>query len=860
MDQMREASAVPASGTDVTRIRFSIVSAVYNVSRYLADFIASIEAQTFPLHRVQVIMVDDGSTDDSLRVLEAWRAARPDLVTVLTKNNGGQGSARNLGLERAVGEWVTFVDPDDTIEPDYLQTVDAFLERNSGAAMVATKRMLFLENTGEIVDGHWLRQMFAGRDQLVDLDRFPEYFHGHAPSSFLRTQVVRDTALRFDDRIRPNFEDGHFCARYLLGCAAPIVGFVGSARYIYRKRADGSSTLQVGLSDPGRFVNVPRYGYLDLLRATSRPDRAAPEWLQNFILYELSFYFSADVAPNGGHTAARGVVAEQFVDTLRSIADLLDPDVVDSFAIRPFDRVWRDILLHGLRESNWHTPYAMIRQYDEAKDQVQIVYRYSGRPPHEVVLLRGKPFQPRHAKTRTHIYFEQPLMCERIIWVPASGTVRVQLDGRPVELRRSWPSRKITQARPAQLAARPAPSPGKVRPRLADQVQRVLLIRLARTGVVRRLFGRAWVLIDRTHNADDSAERLFRYLRERRRGVNAWFVVERGTPDWKRLRRDGYRRVIPHGSTLWKLLMLNCEHLISSHIDTPVYRPPDILKLRKPTWKYTFLQHGVIKDDLSRWLNSKHIDLFVTSTPGEHRSIVADGSPYAVTTREVKMTGLPRFDRLLEIGSTIGPKDRDLVLVCPTWRHWLSPSLPPNSQRRVVTDDFLTSEYAQRWLEFLSDERLAALGKGYGLRIGFLPHPNIQPALERMTLPEHVEALTFAGQDVQRLVARSALMVTDYSSMAFNAAYIDRPVLYYQFDEDRVLGGGHVGRGGYFRYAVDGFGPVARDLDEAMSALKAIMAAGSNAPEYEARISAAFPVRDGKCCSRVVKAIEDLTR
>ena len=105
--------------------RFTIVSAVYNVERYLGDFIASIEAQDFPLDQVQVVMVDDGSTDSSPQMLADWQARRTGLVQVITKANGGQGSARNAGIEQARGEWITFIDPDDTVAPSYLSEVDA---------------------------------------------------------------------------------------------------------------------------------------------------------------------------------------------------------------------------------------------------------------------------------------------------------------------------------------------------------------------------------------------------------------------------------------------------------------------------------------------------------------------------------------------------------------------------------------------------------------------------------------------------------------------------------------------------------------------------------------------------------------
>jgi glycosyltransferase involved in cell wall biosynthesis len=845
-------------------VRFTIVTAVYNVARYLPEFIDSIEKQTFPLDRVQVIAVDDGSEDDSLVLLKDWADRHPDLVTVLVKENGGQGSARNLALDEAVGEWITFTDADDMIDPGYLSVVDAFLTAYPQSTMVATNRIFYLDQTGELVDRHPLKHMLTG-DRLVDLNRFPEFFHGAGNAAFFRREIISRETLRFDVRVQPIFEDGHFCVRYLLAAQAALVGFLESAIYIYRRRADGTSTVQTGLRNPGRYTAVPKYAYLDVLKRGAAATGRVPEWLQNMVLYELSWYFSQDKAMSGAETAARGDVAVEFLQILKEIAALLDPEVIEGFGIRRFDREWRDIMIHSFSGESWCTPYVVLQDYDEAKRMVRIAYRYVGERPTEQVLRRGRRVRVRVGKIRAHEYFEHTLLNERIAWVPADSSLRVVLNGNPVEVRRWWPGRVSRAVRPAEIetAFKAGESAFKLRPKRPKSEltwREVATQRLARTRLVQRAFGDAWVLIDRVHDADDNAERLFRHLRKRRRDINAWFVIERGTPDWNRLRKDGYKRVIPHGSLRWQLLMLNCLHLISSHADLQVDRPDEVLKLRKGTWKYTFLQHGVIKDDLSRWLNPKRLALFITSTPQEYASIVKDNTPYSFTTKEVKLTGMPRFDRLRELGASIKVDKRDLILVTPTWRHWLNAPADLTTHRRTISDDFFESEYAEMWLGFLRNDQLRLLAQKHNLRIGFLPHPNVQPVLPQLDLPAHVEPFTFAGQDIQRLIARAAVMVTDMSSMAFNAAYIDRPVVYFQFDAERVLSGAHVGRRGYFSYERDGFGPVTETIDETVSAVASI-AANDMRPsvEYRRRIKATFPNRDGRCCERVVAAIEDLT-
>jgi CDP-glycerol glycerophosphotransferase (TagB/SpsB family) len=144
--------------------------------------------------------------------------------------------------------------------------------------------------------------------------------------------------------------------------------------------------------------------------------------------------------------------------------------------------------------------------------------------------------------------------------------------------------------------------------------------------------------------------------------------------------------------------------------------------------------------------------------------------------------------------------------------------------------------------------------------VGFLPHPNLQPLLPHLDLPAHVEKVTYEG-DVQDLFARTRVLITDFSSVAFNAAYLDRPVVYFQFDEDVVLGGGHVGRGGYFEYRRDGFGPVTSTPAEAVQAtIDALGHGRTPASPYAERIAATFPERDGRCCERVVAAIRASAR
>jgi CDP-glycerol glycerophosphotransferase (TagB/SpsB family) len=291
-------------------------------------------------------------------------------------------------------------------------------------------------------------------------------------------------------------------------------------------------------------------------------------------------------------------------------------------------------------------------------------------------------------------------------------------------------------------------------------------------------------------------------------------------------------------------------------------RPRQLARLEPEAgWKVAFLQHGVIKDDLSLWLNQRELELFVTSTAAELASIAEDGTTYRFGRKEVVETGLPRFDRLLAKARTTPVERHDLVIVAPTWRTWLSLPLTRGSQRREVDGSFWESDFIQSWMALLGSTAIADAVRARGWRLGFMPHPNLQGAIRRPDLPPHVEALSFADTDVQDLYARCALLVTDYSSVVFNTAYIDRPAVYFQFDRWEVLAGAHVGRRGYFDYERDGFGPVTVALAEAEQAVvRSIQHGPRPTPEYQARIDSTFPVRDGGACGRVIEAMEARSR
>ncbi len=875
------------------RPRFSVVAAVYNVADYIETYLASLDRQTYGIENLEVVLVDDGSTDGAGEIAERWAQSTPATAHYLRQDNTGQGAARNAGIEQATGEWVTFADPDDVLADDYFERVAGFLDAQSAAPdLLATRQLIFSEDHAQAEDSHPLRRRF-GKDEVVDLTRFPNRIQLSGCSAFFPLDRIRDSGLRFDPRVRPTFEDGHLIGRHLLTSSTPRVGFIRSAEYYYRRRVDGTSSVQSAWARDDKYTDVPRYGYLNLLREAAHRYGRPPLWAQNTVLYDLLFYFRTDTRLNSPTGGIADDVLAQFHELAHEILGFIDVETILGFRIIPTGHWLRQALVAGYKDLLMRPQYVLLDRLDAGQRLVRARYGYSGLPPAETFYWRGRAIEPAYQKVRAVELLGRPVMYERIVWLPSDGTLRIELDGHPVPLSTRGPTdlpyqitptklaqdlrsrQRATEERPvgwaavAHLLSAPMRWVSGTRSWLRSWFDRdgwrLRVTRaVASSNWARQRFAGAWVLLDRHEQAKDNAEHLYRYLKRKRPEVNAWFVLERTSQDWDRLKREGFR-LVARGSLQWRVMHVHAAHVISSHVNVEFTNPlpneyyPD----RTPQFRFTFLQHGVTKDDLSRWLNPKRIHLIATVTEPEFRSFTSDGTPYVFTEREVQRTGFPRHDRLLALSRQVDPARVDQILVMPTWRRSLTEALPEGMGQEERSAAFRASDYAQHWIGFLQSPELRELAERSGSRLVLLPHPHPGMAayLRAAGLPEHVQVLDWKDIDVQDVIARSRVLVTDYTSVAFDVALLGKPVAYYQFDRREFFSNGHLFRRGYFDYDRDGFGPVAHTREQLLAALRDLAARGF-APDAETtqRIESTFGERQGDACYRVYKAITRLDR
>jgi glycosyltransferase involved in cell wall biosynthesis len=140
----------------------SIITPVYNVEKFITETIESVLAQTYS--NWELVLVDDGSTDDSTRICKEY-SLREDRIKYFHKQNGGQASARNLGIKNAKGEYITFLDSDDLYAEDKLEQHFIDLAEKPADFYYGAGYMIYENRTSnKVVEYDWFYGEYSGKD------------------------------------------------------------------------------------------------------------------------------------------------------------------------------------------------------------------------------------------------------------------------------------------------------------------------------------------------------------------------------------------------------------------------------------------------------------------------------------------------------------------------------------------------------------------------------------------------------------------------------------------------------------------------------------------------------------------------
>lgn len=841
-----------ARKVEVSDFSVSIVSAVYNAENEIDEFVRSIVNQSVSFKRnFELILVDDGSIDGSWQKCIEWTNNYPDNIFSFKKENGGVASARNYGLKKASKKWVTFIDPDDFVNQKYFESVyEVANSKLCKPDLIVCKMIVYRPDSYEVGDTHPLTYKFKEGALIIEADSCPEYAVQLSASSCLfKRELISNNGLVFNN-IKPSFEDGFFVNEYLLR-SNRVLALVPNAHYFYRKKQNSTSLIGTAWFQKEKF-NEQLVWYKSLLDLSVKIDGKANRWIEYVIAYDLMWHFRYLVGNENRISFLSNDEKILYKDLLKDLLGHLDSSCLAFLEKRGLGEFYSEGMKTYFKNELDDFPLISIVGYD--KDRQLAKFRFFSHDDFGVLKIfssLGHEVDVLYHKIKKTNFLNDVFLYEVSGWFPIKGIeflrffyekndVKVKIGRRPnANLQDGVFSSNIVRFYKKQ----------NINSKKLEPVKRAYR-RISNSRFCKQ-YEKCWLLMDRDTQADDNAEHFYRYL-SKSRNENIWFVLRKSSLDWNRLKREGFK-LIEYGSIKHKLAMLRCEFLISSHADEyitdlmPKKYYGDILN-----YKFVFLQHGVIKHDMSSWLNGKSIDLFVTSTQGEYDSIAGDHSSYNLTSKEVALTGLPRHDAL---HNKCKKDEVKRILVMPTWRKGIVGKVKGRTNDRHYNDFFVETEYFLKWNEFISSPLLKKVSDS-GVEIILFLHANIEQYVNEFDT-SNVKVVRHGDvSSVQDLFVDSDLMITDYSSVAFEMAFLEKPVLYYQFDKETVYGKDSLYMQGYFDFFDHGFGPVVTEKDKLEESV--IHCLGNNFladKEYVNRMKITFPYEKGKACERVYQKI-----
>ncbi len=899
------------------KYKFSVVMPVYNVEDYLEKSILSIVNQTIGFKKnIQLILVNDGSSDNSAEICLKYKNLYPENIIYIEQENAGVSAARNNGLEYVEGKYVNFLDSDDLWSKNAFETAYKFFEEHYDEVDVATTSIYLFEAVSR---AHVLNFRMAAGTRVANLLDEEECRNVvvQVTSTFFKAESVKNqryvvglklgedgifTNAVIMEKMKVGFFRGttHYYRKRAAGTSA--VQTLSFSRYycIDRLKEYHLRLIEMSIEKFGSVLpyiqNVVYYDFAWTLTSQAYQNLGEDD-LQEFraLCSKILSYIDDKVI-------LENQVHPQPLKKLTALRIKYNNDDIAKELYYKEKAIWfKDILFEEFARSKnvCHISFVNIKKnkvhveglienwvYSTTANGVRLAFRIKGKVVKATVesfanvkyatcFDEGEKFKRFSCDMKIPafegkddvvklfpiIYFGKRscrLGMNYQKFVPnanAFATAYKFFDNYCIQSYRTVMKIKKVETRLQKL---------KLAAKLERECQKELrrlkkreIAALRRRYCLHKAFSKQeekiWLISDRVQNAGDNGEVLFKYLNKIKRegrgleNVRPIFAISRDAECIDRLKSEG--EVVFFEDKEYYFYFLCADKIISSSAGEFTGNPFGYNRkylVDLFSFKYYYLQHGVACADLSGWLNrfSKNFEMIFASSERERESFLT--APYYYSPRQIVVTGQTRFDELYD-------KREKLILILPTWRRSIRESYDSNTTS-VYFDGFRETEYFEYYNGLINNERLLSAMREKGYKGLFCIHPiHMKQSVDFEA--NDVFSVNEGYVDYNDVFARASLMVTDYSSVLFDFAYLKKPVVYTHFDKEEFFAG-QIYDEGYFSYENDGFGPVCYDMDSTVDAIiEDLERDCRNEEKYLERLDRFFAYDDNNSCERAYKAI-----
>ena len=357
---------------------------------------------------------------------------------------------------------------------------------------------------------------------------------------------------------------------------------------------------------------------------------------------------------------------------------------------------------------------------------------------------------------------------------------------------------------------------------------------------------RIWITNDKLYKGGDNGEYFYQYCYKKNKdnkSIRCYYVISKDAYDYKRLKKQKY--VLKFKSLKSLIIALNSECVFATHANAIAYIgfSSKIEKYFRDLFNFDIfcIQHGVSIGQLTQSENRLRINtkLYFVSGNLEYTNMEQKEYDYK-DYNYIKKTGSPRYDGLVN-------KEKKQILITPTWRREFANEETNTGSTRKYYDEFKKTIYFKIYNDLINNKKLIDVAKENGYEILFLLHPTLTSQAKDFK-SDYVKILTATEENsYEKLLTESSLMVTDYSGVQFDFAYMKKPILYFHPSALPPYIVTDI-----FDYEKDAFGPIIKTTDELVNELcNKIKNGCKNEEKYIKRANKFFIYDDFNNCKRV---------
>lgn len=871
----------------------------------------SILAQTdIEQNQIKLIVINGINSKSCRKICEKYKETFGDILNMVSIPANNLAKAMNIALPLVETDIFTVINCGDVISDNYLSSGLERFRKTPGADVISTMAYCINKAITTSKVAYLFNLSKYNKSVIIDLHRTPQFFHDSIYACFIKTSTAKE--LQFNEQL--NYDAGN---DYIIRLQAKKMALstVSDCSYSFRMPQEDQFMYYLPAHFKEWYTEETTEFLIPLLSEIKDENGKTPEFVQVAAMFHIAIRFLANL-DNRNKRTMNDEELQDFFRKVRAILNLIDDATIlnknkykilkySAEAALMFERIKNDgdidlsytyfkrnvrinfkdvellaisTLKVGIHVIEYHNGqlvidgsfrgimpfenYKLYASFNGIDYELENNDRYSLTKYFGVSAYKKFTFHLaldlEKARNKQRLYFYAVVNGERVNlgisflhhWAKLTASPKGAY-WRFNEYTAVYDSNTIliTKASAKDTFKKEIHFLRNTFPQSKSMFLRRIAYWLTRPYFKNK---RIWIMYDKLYKGGDSSEYLYRFCKGNNDGIARYYIIDKNTPDYRKLKKDGMKPLKNH-SLKHKMAFLNADIILITNSNTFPFNGYSMEYSRFIRGFCNFstmcLQHGltVQKCAMAQQRIVDNTKRYFIASKYEYNNLMHHAYGYKGFDY-VRLTGIGRYDGLVS-------NDQKQILLSPTWRMYNAmPVTTSEGEQRAYNPDFKNTVYYKIYNDLINNEKLIATAKECGYKIKYLLHPIVSAQAKDYTPNSAVEVIPSVGDlSYEKILTESSLMVTDYSGVQFDFAYMKKPLVYFHPTELPA----HYDDGCFF-YDTMGFGEICTTSEQLVDTLCEYMRQGCKMKQkYIDRVDDFYNFHDHNNCERIYKEIMD---